>query len=64
MIDVYDGVWIRNTGEMPQFSKVDIVLSEDEENYPGVPIIRYGQDPKEWDWTKHGVHITHYRSVI
>lgn len=44
--------WFENTGTPPSLPKVDILLNGDEPSYPGVPCIRYGVNPVDWDWSK------------
>lgn len=43
--------WIDNTGTPPEYAHVDLMLNGDEEDWPGVQMIRYDQRTKEWDWT-------------
>lgn len=54
--------WIKNEGQAPELALVDIKLNEDEEEWPGVPMIRFGVEPRHWDWSERTFcAITHYR---
>ena len=54
--------WQSNCGHAPTLSRVDIKLNEDED-CPGIQMVRYNVNPREWDWSRFGLHITHYREA-
>ena len=63
---VFDGVWIENTGTKPDLTSVDIKLNRDVDDWPGIIDTRYAQTPDDWDWNvySHSVAITHYRQTL
>lgn len=42
--------WIKNMGTCPDVDRVHIKMFCDEEDQPGIQVIRYNEDPKRWDW--------------
>jgi hypothetical protein len=54
--------WNKNDGTKP-FGLVDIELNCDVDEWPGIPDVRYAQDPNDWDWRIHmgGVEISRWR---
>jgi hypothetical protein len=57
--------WIENKGEKPSI-KVDVKCNCDEPEWPGRDLVRYDQDPDDWDWQRQigGIEITHYRPTV
>lgn len=44
--------WFENQGTPPNLPKVDVALNGDEPSFPGIPCVRYGVNPADWDWSK------------